>query len=184
MDLLWVWGILLLILGFALAVLEVFFPSAGILGFLSLSALLGGILLGFMHGAVAGLGILLLTVVGLPVVVVLAFKYWPKTAIGRRVLLNAPETDDVLPANPRKAQLKALIGQVGRAKSKMLPAGAITIDGRTVDAVSEGVPIDEGQPVRVIEVRGYRVVVRPVDDETPDQQAENPLERPIDDPFA
>jgi len=119
--------------------------------------------------------------------VVLALKYWPKTAIGRRVLLMSPERGEVLPEDPRTAYLKTLIGQVGRARCKMLPAGAITIDGRTVDAVSEGVPIAEGQLVRVIEFRANRVVVRPVEEETPSETAEDPLRRPIDsitgDPF-
>ena len=42
----------------------------------------------------------------------------------------------------------------------MLPSGAVVIDGRTIDALSEGTPIEAGQRVRVIEVRGNRVVVR------------------------
>ena len=69
----------------------------------------------------------------------------------------------------------------------MLPGGAITIAGRTVDAVSEGMPIEAGQAVRVIEVRANRVVVRPLEEETPTESARDPLERPIDsvapDPF-
>jgi hypothetical protein len=69
----------------------------------------------------------------------------------------------------------------------MLPAGAIILDGRTVDAVSEGMPIEAGQMVRVVEVRANRVVVRPLDDEIPSASAEDPLRRPIDsvapDPF-
>jgi len=181
MDL-WVWGVLLIILGFGLAVLEVFFPSAGILGFLAVTSLLGGIILGFTHGGVAGLGLLMGTVIGLPVVIVLAFKFWPHTAIGRKMLLSAPETDDVLPVDERKQALKSLVGQVAEAKSKMLPAGAITVDGQTIDAVSEGLPIEPGQPVRIIKVSGYRVVVRPVD-EAPRADADDPLERPVDDPF-
>lgn len=38
----WIWAVCLIILGLGLAVLEVFFPSAGILGFLSACAILGG----------------------------------------------------------------------------------------------------------------------------------------------
>ena len=69
----------------------------------------------------------------------------------------------------------------------MLPAGAIIIEGQTVDAVSEGMPIEEGRLVRVIEVKGNRVVVRPIEEETPDQPTEDPLGKPVDtvgpDPF-
>lgn len=183
----WVWAVLLLILGLSLAILEIFFPSAGVLGFLAAASILGAIILGFQDGPVTGLIILMVAVFGLPGVVVLAFKYWPKTAIGRRVLLSVPSREDVLPDNRRRRQLKDLIGRVGTAKSKMLPGGVVTVDGRALDAVSEGMPIDPGQPVRVIEVRGNRVVVRLVEEETPSASAEDPLERPIEtvipDPF-
>jgi membrane-bound ClpP family serine protease len=183
----WVWAILLLVLGLGLAILEVFFPSAGILGFLSAASILAAIIVGFQDGPLVGFLILGVAVIGLPTIVVLAFKYWPNTAIGRRILLGVPSSEDVLPDGHRRSGLKELVGRVGRAKCKMLPGGAITIGGRTIDAVSEGIAIDVGQSVRVIAVRGNRVVVRPVEDEVPTVDAENPLERPIDsvvpDPF-
>jgi len=183
----WVWAILLLVLGVGLAILEVFIPSAGILCVLAAASVVGAVIMGFRQGPVMGFSILIAAVVGLPAMLVLALKYWPRTAIGRRVLLAAPKSEDVLPDDPNLRALKTLVGRVGRAKSRMLPAGVILIDGRTIDAVSEGMPIDPGQAVRVIEVRANRVVVRQVEEETPSQTAENPLERPIDsvvpDPF-
>jgi len=183
----WVFAVLLLVLGMGLGILEIFFPSAGLLGFLAACSVLGAIYMGFKQGAAVGFGILMAAVVGGPVVVALALKYWPRTAIGRRVLLMSPESEDVRPEDPHTAYLKTLVGQIGRARCKMLPSGAITIDGRTIDAVSEGVPIREGQLVRVIEFRGNRLVVRPVDEEAPSETAEDPLRRPIDsitgDPF-
>ena len=54
-----------------------------------------------------------------------------------------------------------LQGRVGVAKTKMLPSGAIIIDGTAYDAISDGMPIDPGEPVRVISVRANRVLVRP-----------------------
>jgi membrane-bound serine protease (ClpP class) len=181
MDL-WIWAILLLVLGAGLAVLEVFFPSAGILGFLSATAVLSAVVMGFFSGPIVGMLILLGAIVGLPAVIVLGFKYWPKTAMGRRVMLMAPSSEDVLPDDAEKEFLKGLIGQIGRAKSKMLLSGVITIDGRTVDAVSESMPIEIGQAVRVVQVRGHGVVVRPINesDATPPT---DPLQQTFDDPF-
>ena len=43
----WIWAVLLLVLGMGLAVLEVFFPSAGILGFLAATSFLAAIIVGF-----------------------------------------------------------------------------------------------------------------------------------------
>ena len=187
MDL-WIWAVLLLALGLGLAALEVFIPSGGILGFLACSAVVAGIVLGFMDERQwVGPAILGGAVVGLPTVIVLAFKWLPRTSMGRRVLLMAPKSEDILPEDPRMEHLKELVGQVAPAKCKMRPAGAITIEGRTIDAVSEGMPIEAGQMVRVIEVSGNRVVVRLVDEEIPSESAEDPLRRPIDsvapDPF-
>lgn len=184
---LWAWAILLLALGISLAVMEIFFPSAGILGFLSAGSILASIIVGFQHSAAVGFTILGVAVFGLPTVVVLAFRYWPRTAMGRRVMLLAPASKDVLPQDSEREYLKSLVGRIGRAKCKMLPGGAIAIDGRTVDAVSEGMPIEAGQPVRVIQVRANRVVVRLAEDEAPSAAAEDPLQRPIEsiapDPF-
>jgi len=179
----WIWAVCLIILGMGLAVLEVFFPSAGILGFLAACSILGGILLGFRQNATVGMLILVASIIGLPTTVVLALKYWPHTAMGRSVLLTAPTREEVMPYNPERDRARAMIGQIAEAKCDMLPSGAIVLDGRTIDAVSEGMPVDAGQKVRIVEVRGNRVVVRPVDDEAPMPEAANPLERPIDDPF-
>ncbi len=183
----WVWAVLLLALGLGLAVLEVFFPSAGVLGFLSLTAVLAAIIMGFYQGTGTGLAVLAVAVVGLPSIVVLAFRYWPETTMGKRVLLAVPKAEDVLPDDPERRRLKGLIGHVGRAKCPMFPGGVVAIDGRSVDAVSEGMAIDAGQAVRVIKVESNRVVVRPIEEETPVETAEDPLQRPIDsistDPF-
>ena len=189
MDFPWVWAVLLLVLGMGLAILEIFFPSAGILGFLAASSILAAIYMGFQQEGHEWVGFVILAtaIVGLPALVILAFKYWPKTAIGRRVLLMTPKSQDVLPEDPQMDRLRSLVGQVAETKCKMLPAGAILLEGRTIDAISEGMPIEAGQLVRLIEVSANRVVVRPLEDEQPAEAAEDVLRRPIDsvssDPF-
>jgi membrane-bound ClpP family serine protease len=183
----WAWPVLLIIVGLILAVAEVFFPSAGVLAFLSTASLVAAIVIGFSQGTGFGIGVLIVIVVGAPTVVILAFRWWPYTSLGKQMLLEAPKAEDVLPDDSQRRHLKSLIGQIGRAKCKMLPGGVITIEGRTVDAVSEGMAIEPGQAVRVIKVQANRLVVRPVEEETPSPAAENPLERPIEsiaaDPF-
>jgi len=179
----WIWAILLLSLGTGLAVLEIFFPSAGILGFLAAVAVLSAVVMGFQENTMVGVLVLLGAVVGLPTAIVLGFKYWPKTALGRRILLVAPTSEEVLPDDQEKQWLKGLVGRTGRAKTPMLLSGAVVIDGRSVDAVSESMPIEAGQTVRVIQVRGHGVVVRPVDEAPSAAPPEDPLQRTFDDPF-
>jgi membrane-bound serine protease (ClpP class) len=185
----WIWAVLLLVLGMCLGIMEVFFTSAGVLAFLSAASIIAAVILGFMgpHGHVVGPVILITAMAGMPAAVVLAFKYWPRTAIGRRVLLSAPASRDVLPEDRSKEFLKTLVGKAAKAKSKMLPSGVVVVDGRNVEAVSEGMPIEVGQEVRIVQVRGKRVVVRPIELDLPSETAQDPLRRPIDaiveDPF-
>ena len=183
----WVWAVILMILAVGLAVMELFIPSGGVLAFLSIGALVAAVVVGFRGGPVGGLVVLIVVVIGLPVGAVLAFRIWPQTPIGRRILLRGRTSQEVLPDTAGRRNLKGLEGKTGVAKSKMLPSGAITIDGRTIDAFSEGMPIDIGQRIVVLAVRGTRVVVRPADEDTPPENEGDPLSRPIDsisaDPF-
>jgi hypothetical protein len=139
--------------------------------------------MGFQEGPVAGFLTLLGAIIGMPATVILSFKYLPKTPMGRRLLLLAPKSEDVLPDDPEKERLKELLGRTGRAKSPMLLSGVITIDGHTVEAVSESMPIEVGQTVRVVKVEGFQVVVRPIEEDTALLPPVDPLKRSFDDPF-
>jgi membrane-bound ClpP family serine protease len=182
-----VWAALLLVLGMLLVMLEVFVPTAGVLGFLSVASILSGIGLAFYNGGLTvGFSFLFGTAVVLPIVLALAFRWFPETPVGRRLLPNLPTSADVLPDNEERRTLRGLLGKVGQAKSPMLPSGAIVVEGRIINAVSEGQPIEAGQNVRVIEVRGGRVVVRPLEEgesarpTPPPSSTDDMLSRPID----
>lgn len=188
------WAIVLLLGGLALMILEAFVPSGGALGTLSVIALLAGVGLAYYSGPLEGTMLLLTSLVAAPFCIYLALKWWPNTPLGRRVLLNVPTSEEVLPDSPHLRTLRELVGKVGKAKSLMLPSGAIVIDGRVIDAVSEGMAIEAGQLVKVVEVRANRVVVRPLDPEEEKQLSQQReeshddlLSRPIDtlglDPF-
>lgn len=175
------WAALLLVFGFVLVLLEVFVPSGGILGFLAASAVFGAVVMAFYHrGAAYGFGFVAVSLVVLPTLLALGLKYWPRTAIGRRVILNVPSDKDTLPEDTRR--IKDLVGKHGVAKTPMLPSGAILIDGKTIDAVSQGMAIDPGQRVVVLEVRSNRVVVRPAeaDEHPPEAGRPDILSRPVD----
>jgi membrane-bound serine protease (ClpP class) len=181
-----VWSLLLLTLGLGLILLEVFVPSSGVLGILSGLSVVAAIVVAFMQGPYVGLAIVSTTVVALPAVVALALRIWPTTSIGRRILLGVPKGEELLPDDEVTQRLKGLVGKRGVAQSLMLPSGAIFIDGRTYDATAPGVAIEPGTAVRVVEVHGVRIVVRPIEDE--DAQADSvgatdpadPLSRPIE----
>jgi membrane-bound ClpP family serine protease len=165
------WAILLMLLGCALVVLEVFIPSGGIISILSAVAFIASIVIASWEspttGPVTGLIFAAATVVAVPMLIATAFKYWPKTPMGKAFLGELPTDKEVLTEDPRRA----LLGRVGVARSKMLPSGAVEIDGQMIDAVTQGQAIEPGAYVVVMEVRANRVVVRPADkDQRPSNQ--------------
>jgi membrane-bound serine protease (ClpP class) len=174
------WSILLLLLGCALVMLEVLIPSGGIIGVLAAVSFIASIYIAFDGGKspVTGVVFTAATVIAVPVVLGLAFKFLPKTPIGRAFLGELPTEAEILPEDPRRA----LVGRVGIARSKMLPSGAVEINGHMVDAVTQGQAIEPGTYVVVVEVRANRVVVRPAGkDQRPSHENPNDLlSRPIE----
>ena len=148
-----VWPIVLLLVGLGLVCLEMFVPSAGLLGVLAAAAVIASIVMAFMHSSVAGALFLLVATIAVPLVVMLAVKSWRHTPIGRVMLAKRPEGEDgVLPDTGEYHRRDRLIGKRGVAKTELLPSGDVAVEGRVYDAVSNGVAIAKGQAVRVIDV--------------------------------
>lgn len=182
------WATMLMLVGLVLVILEIFVPSGGIIAFLAACSILASIIMAFTFKPVAGMGFLLIACIAVPSSLALAFRFLPDTPVGKRLLPNIPTAEEVMPDNELRRFLRQVVGKTGRAKSKMLPSGAVEIEDHIVDAVSEGVPIEPGQLVRVLEVRGSYVVVRPLDEtEQAKQEPDDVLSQPINtlglDPF-
>ena len=174
------WAIVFMLCGCALVVLEVFLPSGGLISFFAVLFLAASIWMAFRRDLSTGLGFILVTLVAVPTAVGLAFKYWPMTPMGKAFLGELPSEEETTPDDPRCA----LVGKIGVAQTKMLPSGAILVDNKVLDAVAQGMAVDKGQTVEVIEVKGNRVVVRLTDREAPGSTAEpreDLLSKPLED---
>ncbi len=156
-------AIVLLAIGLLFVVLELFVPSAGILGVLAGVCLVASIVVGFFHSFVAGIVFLFVVVLALPVILALMIKIWPSTPIGRRILVKPPTKEDVLPTGNFQNELKSAVGKIAVAKTKMLPSGIVVIDNKQFDAVCEGFAIEPGDKVRVVAARFNRLYVQPYD---------------------
>lgn len=177
-----IWGIILLLIGLALIVLELFVPSGGILGILSAAAILGGIVIAFTGGPRSGVIVLVAALVVVPSLIGFALKVWPDTPIGRLILIPLPDDEsDVLPDSDYLRKLKKLVGQSGRVKTPMLPSGLVDINGEAYDATSNGMSFDVGQYVEVVAIRNNRIVVKPTNRPDTDRARVN---EPVIDPLA
>src|SRR5207247_766767 len=105
------WPIVLIIIGLMLLFAEVFIPSGVVLFVLSLTAIISGVLWIFYipesenGGAKSGMIALGIVFVLIPAVVAVAFHYWPRTPMGKRLLLPGPEEDDTIAAIPEHIEL-------------------------------------------------------------------------------
>ena len=180
------WVASLLFVGLAVMVLEVFVPSGGVLGFISVVAIVAAVVTAFVEqGPAVGLAALAVTSVAVPAVLAAAFRWFPETPLGRRVLPPPPSADDVVPGAERRTRLRRLVGRTGRAMTEMLPWGGVEVDGLACEALAEGGVIAPGTSVQVVGVQGAALVVRPAADpaaeETPRGAASaqsSPAERP------
>lgn len=190
----WVGPVLLMLAGVGLIALEVFVPSAGLLSVLAAAAIIGAIGLAFSHSLALGTLMCLAAAVAVPLVAAAVINWWPSTPIGRMILIKRPaHADEVLPDTEEYRRRREMVGKTGRAQMDLLPSGDVLIDGRRYDAVSNGVAINAGTPIRVIDVDTLRLVVRPLSEaesqpgDSPSDPLATPLEQlgiePWDDPL-
>jgi membrane-bound ClpP family serine protease len=158
------WAFLLLVVGTALLIAEVFIPSGGVIVFLSIVSLVGALGCawgawwstnpGYFWGFASGMALLL------PMVVGGAFYVWPSTPMGRRALLEGPAPHEVASFVEEEEKYSQMVGKTGEALTMLNPAGIVRIDGHRVHCQSEGVIIDVGTWVKVVSAKSNRVIVR------------------------
>ncbi len=189
------WPLVLLLVGVLLIFLEIFVPSGGILSVLAATAIVASVVVAYSAGMMPGTLMLLGATVLVPIIIATAVKWWPHTPVGRLILIKRPENEDeVLPDTEEYHLRDRMIGKVGVAKTNLLPSGDVLIDGRVYDAVSLGMVIDKGQPIKVVDVNTQRLMVRLLNSaevaeaETAEDVLSTPLDSlgidPFDDPLA
>src|SRR3990172_2220422 len=158
-------AILLLALGLALMIAEVFIPTGGILSILVLLCLGGSLYCAWNAwwetNRTAWWSYLLGLIVLVPATISGAFYALPRTTIGRRVLLEAPDPEDVTPYGAEQKHLEERLGHLGKTLSLLNPGGMVFVDGERFHCESEGILVDPDIDIRVVAVNGLRLVVRP-----------------------
>jgi len=84
-----------------------------------------------------------------------------RTRAGKRFILESSQQADA--GWVASETDRSLMGAIGEVCTALRPAGTILIEGKRIDAVSDGAFIDKGARIRVIETSGSRVVVERVD---------------------
>ncbi len=150
------WAILFYAAGLLLIFAEFFVPG-GICGFFGAIAVIISCVVACVAYPDLSLFIVIGEFVGILVGIVLGFKFLPGTKLGKSIILeNAQQPDLGYVASYGD---ESLVGKIAEVFTPMRPAGTILVDGRRYDAVASGTHIDKGAKVKIIEVKGSRIVV-------------------------
>ena len=159
-----VFAIVLLIVGLAILTAEIFIPSGGLLGVITFLSLLVSLIFayrawGLSHPNLFGAYCVMLLLL-VPTVIGLGFYVLPQTSFGKRILLEAPTYDEVTPYLNESRRLENLIGRFGTTLTMLNPSGLVSVAGERLPATSEGMSIESGTSVQVIDSRGRDLIVR------------------------
>jgi membrane-bound serine protease (ClpP class) len=148
---------LFLFAGFVFLVLEVFVPSGGILGILSLGCTGFGVFSLFHQGHTI--------IATLALVLSIGFFLTMVRLMIRRLKFPAALPPDT--SNSVDRRIADLVSREGITVTALRPAGMAMIDGRKVDVVTLGEFIEKDVPIRVVDNSGNRVVVREIQSRSP-----------------
>lgn len=115
----------------------------------------------WLPGDIAWWAYPLLVVIVVPGLVWGGIVLFPRTALGRQIMA-APEDDQLAPVVDDAANRLKWIGMTGRTVSVMNPGGIIILNGERLHAETAGFMLEAGEEVEVIDVKGTRLVVCPV----------------------
>lgn len=145
--------ITLYIIGLAAITIELFIPGV-IVGLCGAGCVIMSIILAYSHiSNMLGHLLLVLGVCFIPIF----FFSWYKI-LSKTFTVNASEKG-FSSAMDREQEL---LSAEGVALTTLRPSGTANINGKRVDVISEGEMISKNTRVKVIDVKGNRIVVKPV----------------------
>ncbi len=161
-------------MGMMLLAVEVFvLPGFGLFGLAGVALMLVGLVLGFQDFLVpqtpydyaelkTNLLQIFASMIGSIAAMAIMLRYLPGIPLFGRLVLSASEEAALGYETVPVVSREDLIGKRGYALSTLRPAGRADFGGEVLDVVTQGEFIATNQTVEVVEIRGNRVVVKPV----------------------
>jgi membrane-bound serine protease (ClpP class) len=142
-------------------ILEVFVPSAGIIAIAGLGSIIASIVIVYQRlGNLIGSIYLTVVLVLVPVFIVLYFRFFPRSPVGRWLISQDRQEPEKGYSSFTAEKYVDLIGKEGTSLTILRPVGMVRIDGQKYSAVTGGEFIEKDKPIKVVKVEGSRVVVR------------------------
>ncbi len=170
MNLLFLTG--LFFIGLIAIIVEFFVPAAGIIGIIGGGSIIGSVVMAYLdYGILAGSAFLLGALILTPLMIMFYFRIFPKTIIGRKLILNTNQSHESGFTSFTQEKYKGINGSSGTVIKEMRPVGIVEIEGQRFTALTNGEYLDSGIKIQVFKVEGNRVFVKK--DEAP---GNNPTE--------
>lgn len=147
-------NIIFAFIGFLAIILEFFVPSAGVIGIIGFGLVTTGIVLTYINfGLTAGTVFLVSSVIVGPIIFIIYFRIFPKSAIGKKLILGKKEDSCI------KGAETDLLHCEGRAVTSLHPVGEALFNNKKYNVTTEGEFIEKNTAIRVIRKDGNRLVV-------------------------
>ncbi|HVK15660.1 MAG TPA: hypothetical protein VM533_01850 [Fimbriiglobus sp.] len=148
--------------GVVLLVAEFFLPTGGVLVVVGLGLIAAAVGVILYYGStMEAVAAVIATCIGIPIAWNVLIYGWQR--MSRQVTLDSETVQATVANTPEAAELEQYKGRYGKTVSPMRPSGTVEIDGRRLDALTEGMMLDAGAWVKCVGVGSGWVIVRRVD---------------------
>lgn len=145
--------------GIILLATEAFIPGFGVVGVGGIACIIISVFLA-SGSAVAALISLFISFILTVIILIIIFKYAPKSSHFNRIVLNTKLDKDK--GFTSFDNYEEYVGRTGTVVTPLRPSGTISIDGRLLDVVSEGQFIGKEESVKISRIEGMRIVVQKI----------------------
>ena len=171
------WGFAFAALTILFVVLEIFIPSGGILMIIAICATAASIISFFMADATTGTIALVSYAILGPTLGWVGFRFWASSSLSKKMILRedtegktSSVIEDPMSAFDKNEQenlekhkiLKSYIGKTATTDGVLRPVGAILLDEKRINAISERGFIESGIEVEIVDAYDNQLKVRPI----------------------
>ena len=156
-------SMLIMSFGLAMCMIEVIIPGFGVFGILGTFFTFGGIISRIILG-VNALQILIMFILVIVVIVLSVILVSLFARMGLLGKISIVQNKTVVPVDyekPSKEQLK-LVNKTGFAHTVFKPSGKLIYEGKIYDAMSNGEFIEQGEKIKVVEIKNNTIIVKKV----------------------
>lgn len=157
----WLTSLGLCAAGLLAIIVEFFVPAAGIIGVVGIGSIVAGVVLAYTgYGITVGSIFLAGVVISTPLVIALYFKIFPRSFVGRWLILRSEQKREEGFASFTPDLYRSLRGKRGRSLTTLRPSGIALIEGSKHSVVTGGEFIEKDVEIQVEGVQGSRIVVK------------------------